>query len=240
MPVRPPTLLRPLGAVSRMIADFVFPPVCLSCNLPLESGASITCPACRRAMVDVDDWDERYRSACGSLCSAGDIAGFVAAWYFEEGGAVQALVHALKYGGIQGAGTAMGRALGERVGEAGYATADAVIALPLHPARSRERGFNQAECIAGGVSLATGIPLGRHIVRRRRFTPSQTALTGAERDRNMRGAFAPARRARDAAGMSVLLVDDVVTTGATMRQCAAALRAAGARTVIACAVALAR
>jgi len=229
--------LRPLVTLPRLVADIVFPPACLACNAPLESARHFTCPRCREAMGDVDEWDERYRSALESLCAGGALAGFVAAWYFEEGGPVQALVHALKYEGMTGLGGEFGRALGERIRDSGYGGADAVVPLPLHRSRRRERGFNQSECIARGVSSVTGIPVAGNLVRRSRFTRSQTPLSPGERSENLRGAFRGSGRS---AGATLLLVDDVVTTGATMRECARALRSAGARAVIACAAALAR
>jgi len=191
-------------------------------------------------MAAVDEWDTHYRRALEGLTPGGTVGGFVAAWYFDAEGPVQSLVHALKYGGFTAVGTDFGRVLGERVLEAGYGEADAIVPVPLHPSRLRERGFNQAACIARGVSSVTGIPPAGRIVRRTRSTHSQTVLAPAERRANMRDAFRPVPRPAHAAGMTVLLVDDVVTTGATMCACAGALRAAGVRSVVACAAALAR
>ncbi|HTY57426.1 MAG TPA: phosphoribosyltransferase family protein, partial [Bacteroidota bacterium] len=102
-------------------------------------------------------------------------------------------------------------------------------------------GFNQCAHIARGVASVTGRPVRSGLLRRSRFTPSQTPLGVEERRENVRGAFALRRRARSAIeGKTILLVDDVVTTGATMRSCAGLLCASGARSVVACAVALAR
>jgi predicted amidophosphoribosyltransferase len=103
----------------------------------------------------------------------------------------------------------------------------------------RERGFDQCACIARGVSTVTGRPVDARLIRRVRFTASQTTLGHGERRENVRGAFA-LRPHASVAGMTILLVDDVVTTGSTMRACASVLLGAGARSVIACAVAIAR
>jgi ComF family protein len=225
----------------RIFADVLYPPVCNSCNALIPSGDPIACPACLESILPVDEWDEAYRDALASLCDGGAVADFVAAWYFEREGPLRTLMHRLKYGGMTRIGEEFGRTLGERVREAGLGESDVVVPLPLHPSRLRERGYNQCEYIARGVSALTGRPVRTDLLRRARFTPSQTSLGTRERRENVRDAFALRRGASHVvAGKRILLVDDVVTTGATMRSCAEALRRAGALPVIACAVALAR
>jgi ComF family protein len=225
----------------RICADVVFPPVCHSCNAALPRGASIACPACLSAIVTVDEWDDAYRETLARLREERTVSDFVAAWYFEREGPMRALMHRLKYGGMTSIGEEFGRVLGERIRDAGLGESDLLVPLPLHPSRKRERGFNQCEHIARGVSAVTGRPVRTDLVRRARFTPSQTPLSHVERRENVRNVFAlRAHAPRALAGKTVLLVDDVVTTGATMRSCAGALHGAGVRAVVACAVAIAR
>jgi ComF family protein len=191
--------------------------------------------------VPVDEWDDVYREAFASLNEERTVSDFVAAWYFEREGPLRALMHRLKYGGMTSIGVEFGRVLGERIRDAGLGESDIVVPLPLHVSRMRERGFNQCEYVARGVSAVTGRPVRTDLLRRTRFTPSQTPLGHGERRENVRDAFALRRHApRAVAGKTVLLVDDVVTTGATMRSCAGALHRAGVHAVIACAVAIAR
>ena len=102
---------------------------------------------------------------------------------------------------------------------------DCVIAMPLHPARLKSRGFNQAQLIAAPLARSLGLPLPSHACRRLRDTPSQTSLPFRERGKNMRGAFACDA---DFAGKHVALVDDVMTTGASMNALAEAVRKCGA------------
>ena len=107
---------------------------------------------------------------------------------------------------------------------------DAVAFVPLHPMRRRERGFNQAEILAAHLARRIHKPLLRRVVARVRFTPTQTKLTLSARADNVKNAFAP-RSTRWLQGRRILLVDDVMTTGATVNACAEALKTGGAAEV---------
>ncbi len=113
---------------------------------------------------------------------------------------------------------------------------DALVPVPLHPGRLRQRGFNQSALLAHHAGAALGIPV-REVLERLRATPQQVRLDAAQRRANVAGAFAVAR-AVDLNGQRLALVDDVITTGSTLAACAAALRSSGARHV--CAATLAR
>jgi ComF family protein len=104
---------------------------------------------------------------------------------------------------------------------------DVVVPVPLHPLKEREREFNQAERLARHLSGALRIPVNTRLIRRAKFTGTQTLLTRPERAANMDGAFIP-RAGKQLAGERVILVDDVLTTGATTSACARALRECGA------------
>jgi ComF family protein len=111
---------------------------------------------------------------------------------------------------------------------------DLLVPVPLHAARRRERGYNQAETIATGISIAMARPVAASMLVRRRHTGSQTTLGAEARRSNMVGAFGTSGHVD---GARVLLCDDVCTTGATLNACAEALLAAGAGAVCAAAVA---
>jgi ComF family protein len=104
---------------------------------------------------------------------------------------------------------------------------DLVVPVPLYPAKQREREFNQAERLADCLSAATQIPVNKRLIRRVRPTCTQTVLSRAEREENVRNAFAM-RRGQRLNGERIVLLDDVLTTGATTSACANVLRAGGA------------
>jgi len=109
---------------------------------------------------------------------------------------------------------------------------DLVVPVPLHPARIKERGFNQAADLARAASAGTGRPLSHGIMQRVRNTGQQTGMTRAQRKRNVKGAF-KVRRPDRVKNKNLLLVDDVMTTGATLDECARELKKAGAARVAA-------
>jgi ComF family protein len=183
------------------------PPLCLRCGDPLPSWRSISrseshCPRCRRR----DSAISRAR-ALGAY-----------------DGALRRIVHALKYGRRRSIARPLARLMREQAAEL-FEEVDVAVAVPLHRARRRARGFNQAEELARHLGLPA-----RSVLRRTRATPSQTDLPAAQRHANVRGAFAM-RRHVDVRDLVVLLVDDVSTTGATLEACGRTLRAAGAREV---------
>ena len=109
-------------------------------------------------------------------------------------------------------------------------TVDLIVPVPLHIRRLRERGFNQALLLARELSKQTGIPCEQRSLRKIKDTPFQTALKGRERRKNLKAAFR-VKKTEEIEGKSVLLVDDVYTTGTTVNECARTLLEAGAATV---------
>jgi len=150
------------------------------------------------------------------------------------------LVHAFKYSGKTKVGELLGQALAALVQQDEVlSAADLVCPVPLHPARQRERGFNQSLLLAAAVSMNTGIPLADCLVRRKN-TSTQTAKTSPEaRRKNLEDAFR-LKPGADVAGKTVLLVDDVMTTGATLDPAARELLKGGAVSVLGAVVAAAR
>jgi ComF family protein len=205
-PLTSPTLGPICARCWSSIAPFT-PPVCRRCGDPLPTWRAIsleamTCPRCRRR--------------ASSIAAARAIG--------EYDGSLRAIVHALKYGKRRSIARRLGAAMRQHADDL-FDGVDLAVPVPLHGRRRRARGFNQAEEIARHLGVRWADAL-----RRTRPTPSQTDLPAARRHANVRGAFA-LRRRQHVAGLCVLLVDDVSTTGATLEACARVLRDAGAREV---------
>lgn len=149
-------------------------------------------------------------------------------------GPLREALQAFKFAGRRSLARPLARLLVECCPEGPETGVVAIVPVPLAPRRQAERGYNQAALLAEGVGAAWRVPLRSRWLRRTRATRPQSDLGAAERRANVAGAFVAAPQV---AGRSVLLIDDVVTTGATLAACAAALRAAGARVVGALAVA---
>jgi ComF family protein len=200
-------------------------PVCPDClKRPEPFVAEYFCSVCRTPFLNSSPLDENGRCA---LCRLG-FTGYDAALSFGEySGTLRSLVHLYKYGKVAPLAAPLGQML-MRALPAGTEF-DGIVPLPLHWRRRWRRGFNQSELLARVVSRQTGRPVWK-IVRRRKATPPQAGLTSAERRTNVAGAF-EVTNGRHIEGRDILLIDDVLTTGATARACAAVLKRSGASKV---------
>jgi len=159
--------------------------------------------------------------------------------YGAYDGPLRELIHIFKYQRVRSAAPLLGKLLRQAVHGTGLPASLAVVPVPLWPGKQRARGFNQAEEIARSfcrVEAKDGIQLQAALLVRTRETTSQTGLTRSQRHANLRGAFA-VKHPHELRGRSVLLVDDVMTTGATAGECARVLLRAGVREVFVATVA---
>jgi ComF family protein len=220
--------------------DFLFPPLCLACGRRRGARTSRVCEVCWSAIGAVDERSPLFTGTAGALCSGGCVTALVAAFVFEKDGPLRPLLHALKYGGNTAVGEELGSALGRKIASAPWATRlTGIVPVPLHRVKERERGFNQAEVIARAAAELLGMGTHRGILVRARQTATQTHLGAAERSANVAGAFVVLPGSPVGPGDRLLLVDDVVTTGATMGEAARVLAAAGVAECYAGAVAIA-
>lgn len=147
------------------------------------------------------------------------------------------LLYALKYHGVERLGRALGRELGQLLQMLGQTSYTALVPVPIHSARERERGYNQSTRIAEGIADVLHLPVETAWIRRHTYTLSQTNFSTEERKLNVHSAFAVGRSPEAIKGTSVLLVDDILTTGSTLNACAATLLEHGARRIDAATVA---
>jgi ComF family protein len=221
------------------LIDFLYPPLCLSCHRLMKNGGDHVCPTCWDSILIAGRASPLVMETSKKLVASGVVDDLISLYVFEKEGVFQVIAHNLKYGGVQELGTKLGRHLGQVFVRDGI-RADAIIPVPLHRRKLRERGYNQAELIARGVSNVSGIQVRCDLVRRKRYTQTQTLLSLKERRENMDEAFeVPTDKRSEVNSKNFVVVDDVVTTGSTMVACAAVLRAAGAIGVIGASAALA-
>lgn len=224
------------------LADLVFPPRCASCGGELEEGAPIPlCKGCRTGIGYIRSplctvcgepfaSDAEKDHPCGS-CLVSPPPFRVARSLGRYDGNLMTMIHRLKYHEQSRLAAPLGRLLaggdypGLRLGETSL-----VIPVPLHLRRLRQRGFNQSLLLAKALGKRHGIPVDARSLRRPVASDPQVSLGRRERERNVRGVFAVEDAGR-VKGMDVLLVDDVYTTGSTLKECARVLLRAGAREV---------
>lgn len=146
------------------------------------------------------------------------------------------LVYNLKYTGFKNIGLEFGKFLGRRLLTDDFTNFDYIVPIPIHSAKKRERGFNQSDLIAEGVSQVIGLPVRQDVLARKVYTGSQTKLNNAGRVLNVKYKFGPADEKQKLYGDRILLIDDVITTGSTLNACAEVLLTSGARLVSAAAI----
>ena len=222
--------------------DFIYPPICFTCDQLLKDHEARVCSACWSSFTSLHPDDPTYTEIGEKFNADGMVQDFLACFLFEKEGKLQEIVHLLKYRGIKSLGVRLGREIGGRIQDKSeFASADYLIPVPLHKLKQRERGYNQSEYLCQGISEVTHIPTHASLIVRKKYTESQTKLNLLQRQENVGSAFAINPKHRSCVqGKSLIIVDDVITTGSTINACAKELVAAGASSVFAASVAIAK
>ncbi len=225
-----------LKKIYNNLLNFILPNACLACNEVMDPAHSYLCKTCHSKL---EPYNETHPWQAEQI-SGGTIDDSFSVYWFREGTAIQPLFHALKYQKIKKAGLMLGEEIGKLAVTKRIDAVDFIIPVPLHKAKLRDRTYNQSEYIANGISNILKAEVINDAVIRSRFTPTQTRLNKAERKVNVSGAFGVNPKYTDKLrGKNVLLADDVITTGATILECASAIKSAGCAKICICSAAYA-
>jgi len=218
-----------LSKILNDLNTFVVPQHCFGCNDVLYRGEHVLCAFCRNELPltefnfrDENAVDRIFYGRC-KVFKAGALL------YYSENGIVQRLIHGLKYRGLEKTGTFLGAWYGAELSrEPILQGVDFILPVPLHKNKARKRGYNQCTRFGQEIALRLGATYSEKLLVKTITSPTQTTKDRWNRWRGIHGAFHTPTPGK-LKGKSVLLVDDVITTGATLEACCTVLQAAGCR-----------
>lgn len=206
------------------LLSVLLPPRCHVCGHPLPRSRSYICAGCLAELPLASYSDIGHNPMADTLLVLPEGESGTAFLRYGSGNATSRLLHDIKYRGFSRLARMLGREAAGSLGSSGiFDEVDILLPIPLHRSKQRARGYNQARQIALGISDVTEIPVGDNLVALRQHS-SQTRLSTAARQANVEGVFG-VRRPEELEGRTILIVDDVFTTGATMLSAASAVTA---------------
>lgn len=212
-----------------LLSGLIFPAPCLGCGAWITGKQTIICNPCCCTLPLTGFIHQPGNPVEKIFYGRVPLQAAASVFYFTKHTLMQQLLFSLKYRGRSEAGLLLGRLMGEAIaGCDRFPPADLLLPLPLHPKKEKQRGYNQAALLCAGISTVTHIPVCSQVLLRRQFTDTQTKQDRLHRWQNMAQVFAISDPAQ-LKNKQVLLVDDVVTTGATLEASAALLVDAGCR-----------
>lgn len=217
-------MYRALKLFTTEFLDLLAPRACRVCGNRLTGTEETVCTSCYLHLPRTGFSLQPYDNIMARLLWGHINVERVAALYYHESQAETAnIIYSLKYKGHKETGMLMGRMMASELQPSGFFEGiDAIVPVPLARKRQRQRGYNQSYEIARGISRITGLPIYNKVVRRTTFHKSQTTMGRHDRQRNVEGVF-ELTDAEAVSGCHLLVVDDVMTTGATIAACAKAL-----------------
>ena len=208
------------------IHDFIsliFPKICAGCGNSLWKHEDVICRFCEYHLPKTNFHSDPENPVARLFWGRVTVESSAAFLYFNKGNTVQRLVHQLKYKGRKDIGIFLGARYGQLLGcISPFNTVDTIIPVPLHKKKYMQRGYNQSEQFAIGLSGSMGLALDKHLLTRTKDTETQTRKSRFRRYQNVREIFT-IKNPDLWAGKHLLLVDDVITTGATIESCILAL-----------------
>lgn len=217
-------IFRCLKSVGNCLIDFLYPCRCAACGKELRKCELLLCTDCIGQLPYSGCEDIPSNPVFLNLAGRIPIEYAIAVFEFKKQGILQNLLHRLKYEDRPDIGRFLGRIAGERLSACRLASPDYIVPVPLHPKKQRKRGYNQSHCIAQGILLAfPHAKIADRLVLKTEQTPSQTQKNRIARWENVKDSFSlqeGAEKDTSLHGRHFLIVDDVVTTGATIEGCA--------------------
>lgn len=210
--------------IIRVFTDFIrlfYPNLCMVCHNDLAEGESVICTSCLYHIPRTKYWYDSENPVAKIFWGRAFVHNACSFFFFSKGSRYRKLLHHLKYNGKKEVGFVLGKEFGNELKRVEtYKNIDFIVPVPLHPKRFKQRGYNQAEEIAKGLQESMGIPLSTNNLIRSGYTETQTRKTRTERVENVSKKFR-LENPEAFRGKHILIVDDIVTTGATLEECAA-------------------
>lgn len=203
--------------IKTAFVDVFYPNQCQICQTQLNFTEKHICLSCAYDLPFINDSEMISRQLCQIFWGRVEIKKVYSLFDYQKGNQVQDILHQLKYKGKFRLGNYFGEMLGETIPNGIFF--DAIVPVPLHPKKQLKRGFNQSEAIAQGISKSIGVNVKNKWIQRTAYNDSQTKFTKYDRWDNVRSIF-KVMNEKKLRNKHILLVDDVLTTGATVESCA--------------------
>ena len=207
----------------KSLVNLFFPRVCAACGNILLEGEDTVCTTCRFLLPKTGYEQHPNNPMAQMFYGQMPFNAVMAEFFFSKTGKVQHLIHGLKYHHCRENGIFLGQEIGKSLLQAAdYQGIDLIVPIPLHPKKEKIRGYNQSHVIAEGISQTTSVPIAENCLVRSVFTDTQTKKSREDRWQNVKDIF-EVKNTEKLKGKHVLLVDDVLTTGATLMSAGRAL-----------------
>ena len=217
-----------LVQIGRSFTHLFFPHACYGCGTDVVGNEQLLCLRCLHELPYTNFQLHAGNPVEKIFWGRLQVTQAAGIFYLTKNAVLEKLLHQLKYRGKKEVGEYCGQLVGRAIQHTSFATIDALVPLPLFPKKERARGYNQAAVLCDGIAAIINKPVLKNAVQRTSATGTQTRKNRMERWQNMQGRFSITDAAK-LTGKRVLLVDDVITTGATLEACGAELANAGAQ-----------
>jgi ComF family protein len=198
------------------VSEIIYPNHCQLCNDGLLGTEVYICSACAFDLPYIEQNSPEQSKLSHLFSGRVEVVKIYSLLNYQKGKRVTELLHQVKYHGKQKMGEHFGEMLAGQITDKSI---DLIVPVPLHVRRMRQRGYNQSTCIANGIGRVTGIPVAANAMKRKSWSQSQTKFSKYDRWENVRAIF-EMRSPEKIMGKHILIVDDVLTTGATVEACA--------------------